>query len=190
VPEVEVAEAAGIHGAEANKAQQPPPPASISNPIALQRIALELRHAGIVPARDGYLDDPTYIQGLSKSHPLKARENVFAFSMACASLQTLQMLAMVLDPLGRSNPGQQLYHFVGGFMEPSQHGKCNPECLFADIVALGDHNGFEVTGLAPSTGDSTVEMVPEVKLTAFKQLTRSLKRSMISMIRRAQRTRL
>lgn len=96
--------------------------------------------------RDGHLDDPTYILGLAKNHPLRVRENVFAFSMACASLQTLQMLSMVLDPLGRSNPGEQLYHFVGGFMEPSQHSKCHTECLFTDIVATGDHCGFEVTG--------------------------------------------
>jgi hypothetical protein len=133
--------------------------------------------AGLVQLeREGYLDDPTYIQGLPKGHPLKARENVFAFSMACASLQTLQMLAMVLDPLGRSNPGQQLYHFVGSFMEPSQHGKCNSECLFTDIVALGDHSGFQVTGPARSTRDPIVEMLPEVKLSAFQLLKRGLKR--------------
>ena len=65
--------------------------------------------------RDGYLDDPTYIERLKEDHPLRTRENVFAFSMASASLQTLQALALVIDPLGRSNPGEQLYHFVGGF---------------------------------------------------------------------------
>jgi hypothetical protein len=133
--------------------------------------------AGLVQLeREGYLDDPTYIQGLPKGHPLKARENVFAFSMACAGLQTLQMLAMVLDPLGRSNPGQQLYHFVGSIMEPSQHGKCNPECLFTDIVAMGDHSGFQVTGPAPSTRSPIVEILPEVKLSSFQRLKHGLKR--------------
>ncbi len=99
--------------------------------------------------RDGYLDDPTYIEGLAKDHPLRVRENVFAFSMSCASLQTLQMLAMVIDPLGRSNPGEQLYHFVGGFMEPMKPQTCQPECLFPDLVARGDHCGFVVTGQRP-----------------------------------------
>jgi molybdopterin-synthase adenylyltransferase len=99
--------------------------------------------------RDGYLDDPTYIEGLAKDHPLRARENVFAFSMGCASLQALQMLTMVIDPLGRSNPGEQLYHFVGAFMEPMKPQTCQPECLFPGLVALGDHCGFVVTGNRP-----------------------------------------
>jgi hypothetical protein len=63
--------------------------------------------------REGHLDDPSYIEGLAKGDPLKARENVFAFSMDCASKQVLQMLAMILAPLGQPNPGAQLYHFVG-----------------------------------------------------------------------------
>lgn len=90
--------------------------------------------------RDGYLDDPTYIEGLAKDHPLRVRENVFAFSMACASLQMLQMLALVIDPLGRSDPGEQLYHFVGGLMEPTKPQACQPQCLFP---------GFTVTGNRP-----------------------------------------
>jgi molybdopterin-synthase adenylyltransferase len=126
--------------------------------------------------RDGYLDDPTYILGLAKNHPLRVRENVFAFSMACASLQTLQMLAMVLDPLGRSNPGEQLYHFVGGFMEPSQHGKCDQECLFPDIVAKGDHCGFEVTGPPPSTRAPVVVKRPEPEPSILRRFLNGLQR--------------
>ena len=61
---------------------------------------------------EGLLDDPTYIENLPKGNPLRARENVFGFSMSCASLQFLQMLALVLSPLRQSNPGRQIYHFV------------------------------------------------------------------------------
>jgi molybdopterin/thiamine biosynthesis adenylyltransferase len=99
--------------------------------------------------REGMLDDPKYIEGLPNDHPLKSRENVFAFSMSCASLQTLQMLALVLAPLDQPNPGSQLYHFVGGFTEKPTFGACHPECLFPSFIALGDSCGISATGTRP-----------------------------------------
>lgn len=99
--------------------------------------------------RDGWLDDPTYIDALPKGHPLKVRENVFAFSTSCASLQMLQMLALTLAPLDQPNPGAQLYHFVGGFMEPPAFGSCHQECIFPTLIATGDSSGVIVTGPRP-----------------------------------------
>lgn len=99
--------------------------------------------------RQGMLDDPTYIEGLSKNHPLRAGENVFAFSMACASLQVLQLLSLFIAPLGRSNPGAQLYHFVGGFMEEPKHETCSDNCLFPTFTSSADHCKFDVTGKKP-----------------------------------------
>ena len=106
---------------------------------------------GLVQAeREGFLDDPTYIEGLPKDHPLKARENVFAFSMSCAGMQMLQMLALTIAPLNLSNPGAQLYHFVGGHMEPPDFAPCHPECQFPELAALGDACGIVVTGSRPA----------------------------------------
>ena len=96
--------------------------------------------------REGRLDDPSYIEGLPKGHPLKARENVFVFSMACASNQFLQMLALTLAPLGQSNPGAQLYHFVGNITEEPAYGQCHPECRFPYLIASGDCCGIQATG--------------------------------------------
>ena len=96
--------------------------------------------------REGHLDDPTYIEGLAKDHPLKTRENVFAFSLSCASLQMLQMLALVLAPLDQPNPGAQLYHFVGGFMEEPAFGSCHAECQFPRVIAYGDACNIPVIG--------------------------------------------
>jgi len=93
--------------------------------------------------REGFLDDPTYIQGLPKDHPLKSRENVFAFSMGCGNLQLLQMLAMAISPLDQPNPGTQLYHFVGNTMEEPIFGQCHPQCQFPDLIAMGDHCGVD-----------------------------------------------
>ena len=99
--------------------------------------------------REGHLDDPTYIEGLHRHHVLRAGENVFAFSMACASLQNLQMLALALAPLDQPNPGSQLYHFVGGFMEEPKFGTCDEGCAFSAMTAQGDHCEFVVTGARP-----------------------------------------
>lgn len=99
--------------------------------------------------REGLLDDPKYIEGLPSDHPLKARENVFAFSMSCASLQVLQMLSLVVAPLGLSNPGSQMYHFVGSFMEEPKFGQCDPTCLFPQLIALGDSCDIRATGERP-----------------------------------------
>jgi hypothetical protein len=95
--------------------------------------------------REGNFDDPRYIEGLPDDHPLKARENVFAFSMACASQQMLQMFALAIAPLDQPNPGAQLYHFVGGFMEEPMFGHCGNECLFPSLIAFGDACGVTVT---------------------------------------------
>jgi molybdopterin-synthase adenylyltransferase len=91
--------------------------------------------------REGLLEDPSYIEGLPQDHPLKARQNVFAFSMSCASMQMLQMLALVLSPLDQPNQGAQLYHFVGGFMEEPLFESCSPECQFPSLIAMGDRSG-------------------------------------------------
>lgn len=107
--------------------------------------------AGLVQTeREGNLDDSRYIEGLPDDHPLKASENVFAFSMACASQMMLQMLAMTIAPLGQPNHGAQLYHFVGGFAEEPVFGGCGSECLFPSLIAGGDSSGMTFTGTRPS----------------------------------------
>jgi molybdopterin/thiamine biosynthesis adenylyltransferase len=109
--------------------------------------------------REGLLDDPEYIKGLPDGHPLRARENVFAFSMSCASLQTLQMLALVLAPLDQPNPGSQMYHFVGGFMEEPTFGSCHSNCLFPSVIASGDTSGIAATGVRPRNAGEAQGMV-------------------------------
>ena len=99
--------------------------------------------------REGRLDDPTYIAGLPKDHPLKSRENVFAFSMSCASMQMLHMLALTVAPLDQPNPGAQIYHFVGNITEPPAYGSGHPECQFPALTAFGDAVGIQPTGFRP-----------------------------------------
>jgi molybdopterin-synthase adenylyltransferase len=96
--------------------------------------------------REGLLDNPSYIEGLPRDHPLKSRENVFAFSMACASLEILQMLALAIAPLNQPNPGAQLYHFVGNITEEAEYDPCHSECQFPGLAGLGDDCGIPATG--------------------------------------------
>jgi hypothetical protein len=95
--------------------------------------------------RDGYFDDPKYIETLPTDHPIRANENVFAFSMSAASLEVLQLLTMVVAPHDVANPGAQLYHFVPGYMEEPDFGSCNDGCPYSGVTARGDITGFVVT---------------------------------------------
>ena len=81
-----------------------------------------------------FIDDPAYISGLPSDHSLKARENVYAFAMSCASMQVLQMLSYTIAPADISNPGAQLYHFVNGNMEAPQFGTCKATCQFPSLI--------------------------------------------------------
>jgi len=99
--------------------------------------------------RDGYLDSPSYIQGLPKDHPVLRNENVFAFSLAVASLELLQMIMMVVAPADVANAGAQLYHFVPGFMEDPVFAGCEANCLYPALTGRGDSSGLTATGLHP-----------------------------------------
>ncbi len=95
--------------------------------------------------REGYFDDPVYVAGLPDDHSIKRKQNVFVFSLATASLELLQMLMMIIAPVSVANPGQQMYHFVPGFLE-SSFQQCNHSCPYASLTAKGDSTGLTMTG--------------------------------------------
>ena len=119
------------------------------------RCCLECREQydpGLVSTeRDGYFDDPRYIDGLPDDHFIKRNENVFAFSMSTASFEVLQLLMMVLAPLGVSDAGAQMYHFVPGLFDRPNFDPCNPNCPFSSfLLGKGDSSGISVTGAHPA----------------------------------------
>jgi molybdopterin-synthase adenylyltransferase len=93
--------------------------------------------------REGYLDDPKYIEGLV-NNPLLGNENVFAFSLNAAGLEVLQMLMMIIAPLGISEAGEQLYHFVPGSLD-TIYKSCENNCPYPRLIAKGDTVTFTVT---------------------------------------------
>ena len=104
-------------------------------------------NAGLVSAeRDGFLDDPKYIEGLPEDADIRHRENVFGFSAMTASLELMHMLAMVVVPCGIGNHGAQVYHFKTGDLDREHESACDTTCLFPSLVAHGDAANLTLTG--------------------------------------------
>ena len=115
------------------------------------RRCLECREqydSGLVSTeRDGYFDDPHYIDGLPDDHFIKRNENVFAFSMSTASFEMLQLLMMVRAPLGVADAGAQMYHFVPGLFDRPNFDTCKLQCPFSSLLlSKGDSSGITATG--------------------------------------------
>lgn len=107
--------------------------------------------------REGHLDDPHYIEGLPRDHPLRARENVFPFSMSTASFEVLQMLSAIVVPLGIGDVGALTYHFVTGELDCEKRG-CEETCLYSGfLLASGESNSIPVTGAHPVANAARAE---------------------------------
>lgn len=97
----------------------------------------QYRASDVALERAGDLDDPTYILGLPSNHPLRANENVYAFSQACASLEVLQWLSLTVAPLDIGDVGAWNFHFVTGAMDV-MHPGCRQRCPQTGQTGDGD----------------------------------------------------
>jgi hypothetical protein len=97
--------------------------------------------------RRGDLDDPTYIENLPRDHTLRRNENVFPFSTSLASFLVMHALHVALNPVGISDVGEQIYHFVDGSLDRTQDATCYEDCYFPTVVARGDSEGLPITGV-------------------------------------------
>ena len=100
--------------------------------------------ADVALEREGFLDDPNYIKDLPKDHFLNRNENVFPFAMNTAGLMILQMLSLVVQPSGVSNPGASMFHFVTQTLDKSDLHSCKQGCLFESYACSGDQFPFQV----------------------------------------------
>ncbi len=125
--------------------------------------------------RSGWMDDPTYIQGMAVDNALRHNENVFAFSMSVASFEIMQFLSLLVIPKGIQSVGPQHYHFIQAELETESKG-CRPGCLFPTLEAMGDHAPASFTAhhpVAEAARESRLTVVEDV-LTPTKTPSTSL----------------
>ncbi len=101
-----------------------------------------LRRSDAALDRDGMLDDPDYVKGLSQADRERyQRRNVFAFSLSVAAHEVLQLVALVTGNHRVGGIGPQTYHAYPGTMEVAEQARCTEEC---DIAALTGTAGLIV----------------------------------------------
>jgi hypothetical protein len=91
------------------------------------------------------LDDPSYLSGLPHDHRFKRNENVFPFSANLASLEVLQMIALVTGIGGMWNFGIQRYRYLPGTLETDTERLCRSDCDYQALTGQGDRY-FELHG--------------------------------------------
>jgi hypothetical protein len=95
-----------------------------------------LRRSDIALDRDGKLDDPDYLRGLSETDRQRyARRNVFAFSLAVAAHEVLHLAGLVAGTSRISGIGPQHYHAYPGEMTVEPTSTCEPDCEYAALTA-------------------------------------------------------
>lgn len=108
-----------------------------------------LRRSDVALDRDGLLDDPDYLRGLSESDRARYnRRNVFAFSLSVAAHEVLQLVGLVSGSQRIGGVGPQHYAAYPGQMTATATTACAPDCEFAAMTALAVD---AATGLRPAT---------------------------------------
>jgi len=87
--------------------------------------------------KEGLLEDPEYIKGMSNKNNVNNKENVFAFSIYLAAMEVSQFLSQIIAPCGISDVGQQLFNLVPGQLV-NEHKTCHSNCYFQTIIGKGN----------------------------------------------------
>src|SRR6185369_4041738 len=95
-----------------------------------------IRRSDAALDRDGKLDDPDYIAGLSAEDRARfSRRNVFAFSLSVASHEVLQLVGLVTGNARIGGIGPQHFHAYPGRMDVEPTKACQSGCDMLEITA-------------------------------------------------------
>jgi molybdopterin-synthase adenylyltransferase len=99
--------------------------------------------------RDGLLDDPDYLQGLSEHDRERYnRRNVFPFSLSVAAHQVLQLIGVIAGNSRVGGIGTQHYAAYPGEMTVTPTRACDPDCETNDLIATA--MAIETSHLRPA----------------------------------------
>jgi molybdopterin-synthase adenylyltransferase len=87
--------------------------------------------------RDGSLDDPSYLATLPLNSPLRARQNVAAFSVSVAGSLLQQFIAYVAAPGGFGDPGPLRFD-VRSQVGERENVACPKCCAYPASIGAGD----------------------------------------------------
>lgn len=94
-----------------------------------------LRRSDVALDREGKLDDPDYIRGVSAADRERyGRRNVFAFSLSVAAHQVLHAIGLIAGNARIGGVGPQTYHAYPGVMEVEPSRACTSECDVAPLT--------------------------------------------------------
>jgi len=100
-----------------------------------------VRRSDVALDREGLLDDPEYLKGLSQAERERyGRRNVFAFSMSVASHQVLQLAGLISGNERVGGLGPQIYHAYPGLMEVRHTGSCMADCDIEPLTTYAHEN--------------------------------------------------
>jgi len=100
-----------------------------------------LRRSDVALDREGLLDDPDYLKGLSQADRERyGRRNVFAFSLSVASHQVLKLVGLISGNERVGGIGPQTYHAYPGVMEVKSPEVCSPDCDIQPLTAFAHTN--------------------------------------------------
>jgi hypothetical protein len=101
-----------------------------------------VRQSDIALDREGKLDDPDYLAGLSEAERAAvARRNVFPFGMSVAAHQVLQAVGVITGLPRVGGAGPQTYHGYPGEMTVEHGASCQPGCGYVALTATAPDLG-------------------------------------------------